>query len=226
LCKPGSLSLVYRQKEEEAVENVRRCWALFESLPRHLRFDVEILTPQRGALPSTEIKFRFPDGSVSRIVAMSSASASGHGKTAAVVLLDEFSRIDRASDIMKAVQPAAGSKGKILIISTANGRSNPETGDGNVFHWLWENADASGFSKRFLPWSLHPDRDADWYAHDPEVRGLKQHERAEQYPANEREAFTLTNRVYFEADDLDWYSQNATREPLYGGWISWILSTG
>jgi hypothetical protein len=48
---------------------------------------------------------------------------------------------------MKAVQPAAGSKGKILIISTANGRSNPETGDGNVFHWLWENADASGFSQ-------------------------------------------------------------------------------
>jgi hypothetical protein len=209
LCKPGSLSLVYRQKEEEAVENVRRCWALFESLPAHLRMDVEILTPQRGALPSTEIKFRFPSGAISRIAAMSSASASGHGKTAAVVLLDEFSRIERAADIMKAVQPAAGSKGKILIISTANGRSNPDTGDGNQFHYLWTHADEAGFSKRFLPWSLHPDRDQAWYDHDPEVRGLKSHERAEQYPANEHEAFTLTNRVFFDPEDLAWYAENA-----------------
>ena len=212
---PGSLCLIYRQKEEEAVENVRRCWSLFESLPAHLRMDVEVLTPARGALPSTEIKLRFPDGKISRIVAMTSASASGHGKTARRVLLDEHSRIERAAEIMKAVQPAAGSKGHISIISTANGVSNEETGEGNQFHWLWVNADEAGFDKRFLPWSLHPDRDQEWYDHDPEVRGLKPHERAEQYPANEDEAFTLTKRLFFSPDDLIWYAKHRVREHLY-----------
>lgn len=211
----GSLCLIYRQKEEEAIENVRRCWALFESLPQHLRMDVEVLTPTRGALPSTEIKLRFANGKISRVLAMTSASASGHGKTARRALLDEHSRIERAAEIMKAVQPAAGSKGCISIISTANGVSNEETGEGNQFHWLWVNADEAGFETRFLPWSMHPDRDQDWYDHDPEVRGLKPHERAEQYPANEDEAFTLTKRVFFAPDDMHWYAKNRVREPLY-----------
>lgn len=213
LTLPGSLDLIYRQKEEEAIENVRRCWSLFQSLPQHLRMDVKVITPARGSLPSTEIKFEFPDGSLSRILAMSSASASGHGKTARRILLDEHSRIDRAGEIMKAVQPAAGAKGHISIISTANGRANPDTGEGNQFHWTWINAEQGGFSKRFLPWSLHPDRDQPWYDTDPEVRGLKSHERAEQYPSNEIEAFALTNRTFFEAEDLLWYADNA-RSPI------------
>jgi hypothetical protein len=215
LYKPGSLCLVYRQKEEEAIENIRRAWDLLHSLQQHLWNGAEVITPTKGARPNQSgISLRFPDGRISRIVPMTSASASGHGKTAAVVLLDEFSRIDRASEIMKAVQPAAGAKGKILIISTANGVSNPETGDGNDFHRLWVNADDAGFTKRFLPWSLHPDRDQRWYDFDPEVRGLKSHERAEQYPANEHEAFTLTNRVFFEPEDLMEYADRV-ESPLY-----------
>jgi hypothetical protein len=211
LYKPGSLCLVYRQKEEEAHENIGRCWSLLQSLPRWLWNGAEVVTPAKGAFAKGEIALLFPDGSRSRIVAMTSASASGHGKTAAVVLLDEFSRIERAGEIMKAVQPAAGSKGKIIVISTANGRANMDTGEGNQFHWLWEKAEEAGFSKRFLPWNLHPDRDQWWYDHDPEVRGMKSHERAEQYPANEHEAFTLTNRVFFDPEDLAAYRERIAK---------------
>jgi hypothetical protein len=214
LIRPGSLCLIYRQKEEEAHENVRRCWDLLWSLPEHLRFGVEVIKPIKGALPSGEIRLRFPDGAISRIVAMTSASASGHGKTARRAVLDEFSRIDRAGEIMKAVQPAAGKHGKIALISTANGVSNPETGEGNQFHYLWTHADEAGFSKRFLPWSLHPERDQDWYDRDPEVRGLKSHERAEQYPANEDEAFTLTNRTFFDPEDMQRYFDRV-EQPVY-----------
>lgn len=213
LYRPGSLSLIYRQKHEEAQENVRRCWQLFQSLPKHLWNDCEVVLPARGQLASEEIRLKFGNG-VSRIVAMSSASASGHGKTAAVVLLDEFSRIDRAGEIKKAVEPAAGTTGKILIISTANGRANLDTGEGNQFAYLWEKAEESGYVKRFLPWSLHPDRDDNWYATSPEVRSLKSHERAEQYPANEHEAFTLTNRVFFDPEDIQFYRERIA-EPMY-----------
>lgn len=215
LLLPGSLCLVYRQKEEEAHENVRRCWDLLQSLPKHLWFGAEVIKPIKGALPSGEIRLRFPGGEVSRILAMTSASASGHGKTVRRALMDEHSRIDNVGEIMKAVQPAAGKHGHINIVSTANGVSNPETGDGNQFHWIWMNAEEAGFVKRFLPWSLHPDRDQDWYDKDPEVRGLKSHERAEQYPADEFEAFTLTNRVFFDPEDLLWYGREAVKDPEY-----------
>ena len=43
---------------------------------------------------------------------------------------------------------------------------------------------------------------------------MKSHERAEQYPANEFEAFTLTNRVFFDPDDLAYYAEHA-RQPEY-----------
>jgi hypothetical protein len=215
LLRPGSLVLVYRQKEEEAHENVRRCWDLLQSLPKFLWFGAEVIKPIKGALPSGEIRLRFPNGSLSRILAMTSASSAGHGKTVRRVLMDEHSRIDNVGEIMKAVQPAAGKHGHINIVSTANGVSNPETGDGNQFHWIWMNAEDAGFAKRFLPWSLHPDRDQDWYDKDPEIRGLKSHERAEQYPADEFEAFTLTNRVFFDPEDLLWYGKEGLREPLF-----------
>lgn len=205
LYRPGTLSLVYRQKHEEAQENVRRCWQLLQSLPSHLQ-TAEILIPQRGAVASEELRLQFSNGSLSRVLAMSSASASGHGKTAAVVLLDEFSRIERAAEIFKAVQPAAGSKGKILVISTANGVSNAETGEGNYFHYLWTNADEAGFDKKFLGWYLHPDRDQDWYENDPEIKGLRSYERAEQYPGNEDEAFSLSSNNFFEPEEIQHYA--------------------
>jgi hypothetical protein len=215
LYRPGSLCLVYRQKEEEAHENVGRAWMLLHSLPRHLWNGAVIEKPSRvhQPIPTEELRLRFPNGAASRIVAMTSASASGHGKTAAVIVLDEFSRIERAEEIMAAVQPAAGKSGKILIVSTANGVSDPETGAGNHFHWLWSNPD-SGFSKKFLAWSLHPDRDQVWYDTSEEIAGLPSHRRAEQYPADEFEAFTLTNRVFFDPDDLKHYG-TLVPKPLY-----------
>jgi hypothetical protein len=215
LYRPGSLCLMYRQKHDEAVENVIRAWTLLGSLPRHLLNGAVVVIPARGEPPRGGVlELRFPDGSVSRIVAESSAAASGHGKTAAVIVLDEFSRIDAADEIIKAVQPAAGATGKILIPSTANGVSNQETGAGNRFHWIWTSAEEEGYEKKFLPWSLHPDRDQDWYDKSPEIRGLRAHERAEQYPANEHEAFTLTNRVFFDPEDLAYYSEKV-KAPLY-----------
>jgi len=206
---------MYRQKQEESVENVIRCWKLFQSLPAHLKAGIEVLKPEKAHLPNGgEIVLKFKDGTTSRIIAMSSSQASGHGKTAALVVMDEFSRMDNASEIMKAVQPAAGAKGKILIISTANGTADEETGEGNQFAYLYRQAEEKGFAPKFLAWSLHPDRDQKWYDTDPEIVGLRSHERAEQYPADEDEAFTLTNRVFFDPDDLSFYNLERKIAPL------------
>lgn len=216
LYRPGSTNLHYRQREDDAFDNVRCTWAVIDSLPKHLWNDAELEKPSRVDRPiaTKELRFRFPDGRASTVVAQTSASESGHGRRAATIVLDEFSRIESADGIMKAANSAAGQRGKILIISTANGLSNPETGEGNRFHWQWVNAAQKKYAKKFLGWYLHPDRDQEWYESSQEVLDLKAHEKAEQYPANEDEAFTLTNRTFFDPEDLARYFDRV-EQPVY-----------
>jgi hypothetical protein len=216
LYQRGSSSFHYRQKEPDAEENIQLTWALMRSLPDHLWNGAQVRTPDLGRTsePTTKIRLVWPDGRISRITGLTSAKDSGHGKRATLTVLDEFSRIDEADSIMKAVNSAAGSKGRVLTISTANGVSDPETGMGNRFHWQWVNAADKGYARKFLPWSLHPERDQEWYETSTEILELKPHEKAEQYPADEFEAFTLTNRVFFDPDDLKHYG-TLVPKPLY-----------
>lgn len=216
LYRPGSRCLHFRQKEDDVIDNVQMTFQLMRSLPQHLWDGAKTTVPDlaRTSKPTVKVEVLFKDGRSSVLQGMTSAADSGHGKRAALIVLDEYSRIEAAASITKAANSAAGSKGRMLVISTANGVSNPETGDGNRFHWLWVNALRLGYVRRFLPWSLHPERDEAWYESDPEILGLKSWEQAEQYPATPDEAFTLTNTTYFDAEDLLAYAR-LVREPLY-----------
>jgi len=205
LYDPGSLVLVYRQKEDEAAELVGRAWDMLQSLDPLLWNRAKVLTPRNAPRPHTEIELVFPDGRVSTMKGMTSSSSSGHGKTAALVILDEFARVDRAQDIMAAVSAVAGQTGRVIVVSTANGRSNELTGEGNFFHYLWTSAAESGLSRKFLSWRSHPGRDDEWYRTSPEVLMLRPWQRAEQYPDNPEEAFSLSSAVFFDQDALGFY---------------------
>lgn len=215
LTMPDTASLLYRQNEAEAVDNVRRWFTLYQSLPEHLKMGTSVLKPDMGRTPRPSadgVVIQFPDGRLSEIIPMSSAKASGHGRSVRRINLDEAAYIDLLAEIRAATEPAAG-RAKINPVSTANGRSNPETGEGNEFHRVWTDAD-NGYHKIFLPYDLHPDRDEDWYATAPEVRSLKMHQRQAQFPRDEHEAFALSDRGYFEAEDLAHY-RNSVRQPRY-----------
>lgn len=214
LTKPGTRGLVYRQKEEDAIKGLHRIWEMYHSLPEELRFGTKVIVPQMSERPSTEFTLKFPNGKKSTILAMSSAASAGHGETAAWVLLDELGRIDDAESTASAVFPVVGKIGKVMAVSTANGVSNEETGEGNYFHWLWTNARESGFRRIFLSWRMHPDRDDEWYMTNPEVRALKPWQRAEQYPDTWAEAFAMSSAVYFDPEALEHYQYHLS-EPLY-----------
>jgi hypothetical protein len=92
------------------------------------------------------------------MIGLPSTPNAGHGETAALVILDEFSRQEYAQETWKACLPTTQKEGgRVVVISTGNGRG------ANFFYQLWANADEYGLAKRFLPWSLHPDRDEAWY---------------------------------------------------------------
>ena len=207
ITMPGTTSLLYRQREDEAIDNLRRWWVLYQSLPAWVREGHQVLRPAKGALPGEGgIILRLPGSEVpSEVIPMSSAASSGHGRSVRRIVLDEAAYIEKLAEIGAAVEPAAG-RAKIDVISTANGRSNPETGEGNEFHRRWED-EGSGYRRVFLAYDVHPDRDEHWYATAPEVRSLRPHQRNEQFPRNPHEAFRLTANTWFDPDDLDAYAQ-------------------
>ena len=207
LFTPGSDTLVYSIKEDDAVAVINRIWDMYQSLPDHIRNVVSVLKPARGARPSTNIEFRHPDGKVSSIVGMAATKSAGHGRSAALVVFDEASRQEYARDLWKAVVPAMGDKGgRIGVISTANGMSDGK-GKGNFFHELWLGAggpDYPGLAQKFLRWDLHPERDDNWY----QSISLGQAEKAEQYPNTPDEAFLLSGDPYFDVASLQFYYEN------------------
>jgi terminase large subunit-like protein len=204
LTMAGTRALVVSINEDEAIKVVNRIFDMFTSLPEHLRFEAKISKPSREARPTTLIEFAFPDGRISSVVGLPSTRRAGHGETATIVLLDEYARHEYARDSWKATFPTADNGGQVLVVSTANGVSNEQTGEGNFFHHLYVNAEAYGIDVQFLPWSLHPDRDERWY--ETNARALPAADRAEQFPRTPEDAFINTGECWFDLDALAWYS--------------------
>lgn len=213
LCRPGTRHIIYRQKEDDAAKIVNRIWDIFNALPSHLRMGVRVLRPQAGFRPTLHIEFEFPDGSLSSIVGMATTESAGHGDTVATALVDEAARIEKLRGIWTALNPAIGVKGKVFVVSTANGLSSGD-GEGNYFHHLWTTSEEKGLSTVFLGWQVHPDRDQDWYDNSPEVKSLGARERAEQYPNSPEEAFRHSLEGFFDADALDDYAAARVMKPL------------
>ena len=212
LTKPGTRALVVSINEDEAIKVVNRVYDMFNSLPEHLRFEAQVTKPSRGARPSTLIELTFPDGRISSVVGLPSTRRAGHGEVATIVLLDEYARHEYARESWKAMFPVADNGGQILAISTANGVSNEQTGEGNYFHHLYVNSDDLGIHVQFLPWDLHPDRDERWYTEV--ARALPTYDRAEQFPRTPEDAFINTGECWFDLEALAWYSEHAPLEPL------------
>ncbi len=208
LYRPGSKMLAVSINEAEAVKVVNRVWDMYLSLPEHLKAGVKVIKP-KGSRPSKLIEFLHPDGRMSTMIGLPSTPNAGHGETAALVLLDEFSRQEYAQQTWKACLPTTQKEGgRIIAVATGNGRGS------NFFYQLWTNAEEFGLKKRFLPWSLHPDRDTVWY--EAHAMALPSADRGEQYPRTPEEAFILTGRPYFDVEALRQY-EDLVPEPLFRG---------
>lgn len=213
LTMPGTRALIVSINEDEAIKVVNRLFDMYRSLPEHLRFDAKITKPTRDVRPTTLIEFTFPDGRISSAVGLPSTRRAGHGETATLVLLDEYARHEYARESWKATFATADNGGQVLVISTANGISNEQTGEGNFFHHLYVNAESYGIDVQFLPWSLHPDRDEQWYERN--ARALPPTDRAEQFPRTPDDAFINTGECWFDLEALAWYAQSAVSEAQY-----------
>jgi hypothetical protein len=218
LYRPGSAVVAYSYTEDESKKLVEASWLMYLSLPEILRNRVEVVTPKRTDMPSEWIKFRHPDGRISTFQALPATKKHGHGSRVTFAIMDEVARQDYAKEIYTAINPAVNrGRAKLAMISTANGVSNRETGEGNFFHHLYATKKEKGLAFKFLPWNLEPTRDADWYQR--EAMALDDVERNQQYPLNENDAFMLSGALYFNRESLDFYRKEIVAPQFMGQFV-------
>lgn len=236
LYRPGSSIVAYSYEEEQAKKLVQRAWLMFQSLPMALRGHVEIITPDKAVLPSEWIRVvDKATGKMSSFQALPATQRAGHGDTVTWAIMDEIARQTYAKDIYTAINPATSRGGRLAMISTANGVSNAETGEGNFFHHLYDTRDEKGLGFLFLPWHKHPERgdhgadgkrpiilgpgrDPEWYQR--EAMALSEVERNQQYPLNEVDAFMLSGSLYFDREALEFYRGHLARPLVRGQYVT------
>lgn len=220
LYRPGTASVAYSYTQDEAQKLVVAAWLMFQSLPKELTRHVRVITPTpgRAEMPSEWIKLQHGDGRISTFQALPSTPKHGHGARVTFAIMDEVAYQDYAKNIYKAINPAV-SRGhaKLVLISTANGVSNKETGEGNFFHHLYATKREKGLNFLFLPWNLEPSRDALWY--ETVALALDEVERNQQYPLNENDAFMLSGAIYFDREALDYYRKETIDPKVTGQFI-------
>lgn len=228
LFRPGSNVVCYSHDLPAAKKLILRVWIMYLSIPEYLRNHVEVITPRRSELPSDMIRLRDKEtGVYSQFQALSATEKAGHGDTVTLGIMDEASRMEYAKGIYEAINPATSRGGRLLAISTANGVSNPETGEGNYFHHLYYTREEKNLNFMFLPWYAHPERggdgiegrpDPDWY--EREAMALGEVERNRQYPRTPEDAFTLSGQLFFDRPALEWYRSNSSKVIMRGQFVS------
>lgn len=178
LYRPGRVVLFFSIGQVEANEMLRRVNVMYWRLKPELRAALPALVKEN----TTDMVW---EGG-SRIQSLPSRKDAGSSYTASLVVLDEFAKNMWARELYTAVKPTIDGGGRMIILSTAKGKTN-------LFYDLCQRAikGAGKFAFRFLPWYVRPGRDAAWYA-AVESDAVDSSVMKQEYPATPDEAFEAT----------------------------------
>lgn len=183
---PGRHVLMLSIGQDEANDLIAKVSFIFHRLPDWMQPVMRENT--------RSIRFPLLD---SEIEALPATKGAGRSKTASLVILDEHGHQDYADEIYLALSPAV-EQGKLFSISSFNGEG--------ALHsriYLEAKEGGNGFKAVFIPWSAHPERDAEWYARKrAELSELSDAEFQQEYPADDEEAIASTGLPIFPREKL------------------------
>jgi len=183
---PGRHVLMLSIGQDEANDLIAKVSFIFHRLPEWMKPVMRENT--------RSIRFPLLD---SEIEALPATKGAGRSKTASLVILDEHGHQDYADEIYLALSPAV-EQGKLFSISSFNGEG--------ALHsriYLEAKEGGNGFKAVFIPWSAHPDRDAEWRARKrAELNELSDAEFTQEYPADDEEAIATTGLPIFPREKL------------------------
>lgn len=200
LFQRGRVVLAFSRGQLEADELIRRVKVMYERLPYWLKtISPKLIKPNTSDL-------EWSNGS--RMESLPATEGAGRSLTASLLIMDEFAWMKFATAVYTAAKPTVDNGGQLVILSTANGEDN-------LFYTLCQEAQKglNGFKFVFLPWWVHPQRDAEWYARTEKGMPSSALMRQE-YPATAEEAFTNTGAERFLPNMILWDNCKEELPPL------------
>jgi len=201
---PGKSVLFISIKDQTASELLDKVKYILDQLPDWMK-------PETYKRNETLLWFgcEQPDGKVtglnSIVKSIPTSKEAGRSKSLSLLIMDEAAFIRWADDIYTSAFPTLANGGNAIFLSSANGM-------GNLFHRLWCEAKAgvNNFETTFLPWSVYPGRDAEWYAQ--KKKDMRLWQLNQEFPSTPEESFVQSGRPVF---DIQYLKLNASvTEPI------------
>ncbi len=179
--------VVISKGERESTEVISRIKIMYGYLPKWMKNRIKCIQDNNEifALSNHSIARSFP-----------AKGGAGRSFSCSLLIMDEAAFMPEAKEIYSGARPTLGRTGKIVIISTGNGKDN-------WYHEMWQKAsigrgdDDIAVVAIFHPWWVHPDRDEAWYKKETKL-WTNIEEFKQEYPAHEHEAFILKKGRFFK----------------------------
>lgn len=190
MFKKSATSLLFSRGQAEAIELLGKCKRIHLQLPDFMKEKLD---------PDSTVSIGLPSMG-STIMAFPSTPSSGVSYTASIVVFDEWSYHEYATDIYTQAKPCIDSSGGQLIgIFTADKKKTAYLAKQT---YLGAVEKKNGFTAIFSPYDVRPGRDEAWYQKKlgeltpEELEGLTPQMYMEQnYPRNDREALSVISSV-------------------------------
>ena len=139
----------------------------------------------------------------SQIKASSTSSDAGRSEALSLLVIDEAAHVDGLDELWTGLYPTLSTGGRCIALSTPNGV-------GNWFHQTCIDADMqkNDFNLVTLPWSVHPERDQEWF--QKETRNMSNRQIAQELECN----FNMSGETVFHPEDMQ-EMEKGLCEPKY-----------
>ena len=136
-------------------------------------------------------KIRFSHGS--QIQAIPTSEDAGRSEALSLLIVDEAAFVRNFDTIWTGIYPTISTGGRVIILSTPNGV-------GGQYHKLYVDAEAglNEFNAINLPWTVHPERDNEWF--EKTTKNMNKRQIAQEYLCD----FAISGETFLDNNTLEW----------------------
>ena len=136
-------------------------------------------------------KIRFSHGS--QIQAIPTSEDAGRSEALSLLIVDEAAFVRNFDTIWTGIYPTISTGGRVIILSTPNGV-------GGQYHKLYVDAEAglNEFNAINLPWTVHPERDDEWF--EKTTKNMNKRQIAQEYLCD----FATSGETFLDNNTLEW----------------------
>ena len=140
-------------------------------------------------------KIKFSHGS--EIKAVPTSEDAGRSESLSLLIIDEAAFVRNFDTIWTGIYPTISTGGRVIILSTPNGV-------GGQYHKLYVDAEAglNEFNPINLPWSVHPERDNEWF--EKTTKNLNKRQIAQEYLCD----FAISGETFLDLNSIEWLRTN------------------